>query len=61
MKKTAAILRAPLENHEAPAANDDVIVITGEASTEEEEPLVTRFAQGVRGAMSVGNHLTVQI
>jgi osmotically-inducible protein OsmY len=61
MKKTAAILRAQLENHEADTANDGVIVTTREASSEEEKSLVTRFAQGVRGVMLVSNHMTVQI
>ena len=47
-EKTAAMLRARLENHEADTASAGVTVNTREASSSSnaEKSLVTRFAQG---------------
>ena len=40
--------------------NDGVVSISGEASTDAEKSLVTKLAQDVRGAKSVGNTMTVK-
>jgi len=56
-----------LLNHKSTSAlktkvttNDGVISISGEAATEAEKSLVTKLAQDVRGAKSVGNTMTVK-
>lgn len=59
-EKTAALLRAKLENRPADASDDGVIVITGEASSAAQKSLVTKFAQGARGVNSVRNEMTVK-
>ena len=59
-EKTAAMLRARLENRLADASDEGVIVITGEASSAAQKSLVTKFAQGARGVTSVRNNMTVK-
>ena len=41
--------------------NDGVIMITGEAASDDEKALVTKLAQDVRGVKSVNNNMTVKM
>ena len=59
-EKTAAMLRAKLEQHDAGAITDGLILITGEASSETDKLLVTKSAEGISGANSVRNNMTVK-
>jgi osmotically-inducible protein OsmY len=59
-EKTAAMLRAKLEQHDAGAITDGLILITGEASSETDKLLVTKSAEGTSGANSVRNNMTVK-
>jgi hypothetical protein len=59
-EKTAAMLRAKLEQHDAGAITDGLIVITGEASSDATKSLVTKSAEGAGGANVVRNNMTVK-
>lgn len=59
-EKTAAMLRAKLEQRDLGAIPDGLIVITGEASSEADKSLVTQSAEGARGVNSVRNNMTVR-
>lgn len=59
-EKTAAMIRAKLDGRSTEPDPEGEIVITGEASSEALRSRVTTFAQGVRGAATVQNKMTVK-
>lgn len=59
-EKTAAMLRAKLEQRDAGAVTNGLIFITGQASSEADKLLVTKSAEGPSGANAVRNHMTVK-
>lgn len=59
-KKTAALLRAQLGHREAENAVEGVVVITGEASSDESKARFTEFANRLNGVTAVCNNMTVK-